>query len=399
MIKPFDEPILVTRPYLPDLERYQAGISEIWSNRWLTNNGPVLQRYEKNLQNHFGTPNVCAFNNGTLALQIALQGMKIEGEVITTPFTFVATAHCLVWNNVKPVFVDIDRQTYTIDPDAVEAAITSRTSAILAVHVFGTPCHLTRLQQIAQHHHLALIYDAAHAFGVRVYNPASGSMHSIGLAGDCSMFSLHSTKLYHSIEGGLLTFNDAKYKKIFEYLRNFGFENETEVMMVGTNAKMNEMQALMGNLILPDLPKIIDKRKTLTQAYVEGLKTVKGIDSHLICQALAVDQQVQHRENHFSSQFLYTPNFAYVPIEVTAEYGLTRDQLYEKLKTFNVFARRYFYPLLTEFLCYKESPHVDLHVLTNAHVVANRILTLPIYFDLNLDDVRRICEIIRFLKG
>lgn len=393
-MSPFQNPILVTRPYLPKLEEYQDGIAKIWNNQWLTNNGPVLQRYVKNLESFFGTSNVCAFNNGTLALQIALQGMKIEGEVITTPFTFVATAHCLVWNNVRPVFVDIDSAKYTISPEAVEAAITPRTTAILAVHVFGTPCHLDALQRIADKHHLALIYDAAHAFGVKILEPQNPQnitkdnqviYKDIGLFGDCSMFSLHSTKLYHSIEGGLLTFNNSAYKKTFEYLRNFGFENETEVMMVGTNAKMNEMQALMGDLMLPKVPEIIAKRKHLTQAYYEGLKDIPGIDVHCLHYSL------------YSFRSLMS-NFAYVPVEITSEYGLSRDALYEKLKLFNVYTRRYFYPLLTDFSCYKYSIDVDVHILPVAKTVAQQIITLPIYFDLKIEDVSKICEIINRVR-
>ena len=373
MTRPFDNPIFVTRPYLPDLKAYQDGIAEIWKNQWLTNNGPVYQRYLKNLEAFFGTENLCAYTNGTLALQIALQGMGIAGEVITTPFTFVATAHCLCWNGLAPVFVDIDPETYTLDPAAVEAAITPRTTAILAVHVFGNPCHLDALQRIADKHGLALVYDAAHAFGVEVGGK------SIGAFGDCSMFSLHSTKLYHSIEGGILVFRDPKLKQTFIYLTNFGFKGETEVVMVGTNAKMTEMQALMGDLILPDLPKIIAKRKTLTEAYIDCLKDVPGISIH----ALAAPLRQQD----------YTPNFAYVPVEIQKEYPLTRDDLYAKLKTFNVFTRRYFYPLLTDFTCYRGK--VSAGDLTVAQRVADGILTLPIYYDLDVDDVYRICEMIK----
>lgn len=390
-MKPFDKPILVTRPYLPDLKAYQDGVAEIWGNQWLTNNGPILQRYVKNLEVFFGTSNVCAFNNGTLALQIALQGMKISGEVITTPFTFVATAHCLVWNNIKPVFVDIDPDTYTISPAAVEAAITPRTTAILAVHVFGTPCHLEKLQAIADKHHLALIYDAAHAFGVKIKEASKEGMEykDVGLYGDCSMFSLHATKLYHSIEGGLLIFSDPVHKKTFEYLRNFGFENETEVMMVGTNAKMNEMQALMGDLMLPKVPAIIKKREKLTKAYADGLKDIPGIDIHSICNSLGAVNRM-------------TPNFAYIPVEITQEYGISRDVLYSKLKQYNVFARRYFFPLITEFHCYKGPGRKICNKagpLTSAKKVADRIITFPIYYDLSVPEINRICQMVRALRA
>ena len=373
MMRPFDNPIYVTRPYLPDLAAYQAGVAEIWGNQWLTNNGPVYQRYVKNLEAFFGTKNLCVYTNGTLALQIALQGMGITGEVITTPFTFVATAHCLCWNNLSPVFADIDPETYTLDPAAVEAAITPRTTAIAAVHVFGNPCRLDALQRIADKHGLALIYDAAHAFGVNVRGTG------IGTFGDCSMFSLHSTKLYHSVEGGILVFRDPALKQTLTYLTNFGFQSETEVVMVGTNAKMTEMQALMGDLILPDLPKIIAKRRALTEAYCDGLRDVPGIDLHALAAPL--------------SQQDYTPNFAYAPVEIREGYPLTRDGLYEKLKTYNVFTRRYFYPLLTDFTCYRGKIPSD--GLTVAKRVAGGILTLPIYYGLDVDDVCRICEMIK----
>jgi len=373
-MRPFDKPVYVTRPYLPDLKAYQDGIAEIWNNQWLTNNGPVHQRYTRTLEAFFGTENLCLYTNGTLALQVALQGMRITGEVITTPFTFVATAHCLRWNGITPVFVDIDPETYTLDPAAVEAAITPRTTAILAVHVFGNPCHLDALQRIADQHHLALIYDAAHAFGVEV----GGT--SIGCFGDCSMFSLHSTKLYHSIEGGILVFRDPTLKLTLRHLMNFGFKNETEVVMVGTNAKMTEMQALMGDLILADLPKIIAKRKRLTETYVACLNDVPGIALHALTMPL--------------HQKTYTPNFAYVPIEIRAGYPLTRDGLYEKLKTINVHARRYFYPLVTDFECYRGKAEVVTGDMTVAKRVADEILTLPIYYDLGVDDVGRICEMI-----
>jgi len=374
MTRPFDKPIYVTRPYLPDLKAYQDGIAEIWENQWLTNNGPIHQRYTRNLEAFFGTGNLCLYTNGTLALQVALQGMGIKGEVITTPFTFVATAHCLRWNGITPVFADIDPETYTLDPAAVEAAITPRTTAILAVHVFGNPCRLDALQRIADKHRLALIYDAAHAFGVEVGGK------SIGAFGDCSMFSLHATKLYHAIEGGILVFRDPGLKLTFRHLMNFGFQGETDVVMVGTNAKMTEMQALMGDLTLPDLPTIIAKRKILTAAYVECLNDIPGIGIHALTTPLRQQE--------------YTPNFAYVPVEIRAEYPLTRDGLYAKLKTdYNVYARRYFYPLVTDFECYRGK--VLAGDLTVAKRVADRILTLPIYHGLEVDDVRRICEMIK----
>jgi len=292
MIKPFKKPIYVTRPFLPPLEEYCESLKEIWESRWLTNNGPIVRRFAKRLASYFETDNLCLFNNGTLALQIALQGMEISGEVITTPFTFVATTHALFWNKIRPVFVDIEPGYYTLDPEKVEAAITPWTTAILAVHVYGHPCKLNALADIARKHNLKLIYDAAHAFDVKVGGK------SIAHFGDLSMFSFHATKPYHSIEGGMLTFKDSGLKQKFNYLKNFGFENEVEVVMPGTNAKMNEFQALMGEMVLAHIDQIINKREKLYQRYHEILKNVPGIR---LVPPLPADVEY---------------NYAYMPIEV-----------------------------------------------------------------------------------
>ena len=251
MLKPFEKPVYVTKPFLPPLEEFCQSLTEIWENRWLTNDGPILRRFTQELCNYFETDNLCLFNNGTLALQIALQGMGISGEVITTPYTFVATTHALFWNKIRPIFVDIEPDYYTLDPDKVEAAITPWTTAILAVHVYGHPCKLNALADIARRHNLKLLYDAAHAFGVKVGG------QSIAHYGDLSMFSFHATKLFHSIEGGMLTFKEAGLKGIFDYLKNFGFKNEVEVVMPGTNAKMNEMQAMMGSQVLKYIDELM----------------------------------------------------------------------------------------------------------------------------------------------
>jgi dTDP-4-amino-4,6-dideoxygalactose transaminase len=322
----------------------------------------------------FETDNLCLFNNGTLALQIALQGMGISGEVITTPFTFVATTHSLFWNKIRPVFVDIEPDYYTIDPEKVEEAITPWTTAILAVHVYGHPCNLNALADIAKRHNLKLIYDAAHAFGVRVDNT------SIAHFGDLSMFSFHATKLFHSLEGGMLVFKEAGLKGKFDYLKNFGFKNEVEVVMPGTNAKMNEVQALMGIQVLKYLEEIIQKRSRIKDIYRERLKEIPGI--RLV--------------PPLSSDISY--NNAYMPVEVDErEFGMSRDALYEKLKQWNVYTRRYFYPLVCDYPCYRSiSVNGSLPV---AHRVAERILTLPIYDSLELSDVEAICEIIRTLQS
>jgi len=369
MIKPFEKPIYVTRPFLPRLEDFCESLKEIWENRWLTNNGPVVKRFAKQLSSYFETDNLCLFNNGTLALQIALQGLEISGEVITTPFTFVATTHALFWNKIRPVFVDIEPDYYTLDPKKVEAAITPWTTAILAVHVYGHTCRLNTLADIARRHKLMLIYDAAHAFGVKVGGK------SIAHFGDLSMFSFHATKLYHSIEGGMLTFKDSGIKQKFDYLKNFGFENEVEVVMPGTNAKMNEFQALMGEMILVHIDRLISQRKKLYEQYRELLLNVPGIR---LTTRLPADVEY---------------NYAYMPIEVDEkDFGVSRDRLYKELKKFNVFTRRYYYPLLCDFSCYRAITVNDS--LSVARLVASRILTLPIYSDLSSDDVQRICDII-----
>lgn len=371
MIKPFDEPIYVSRPHLPPLEEFTKDLAEIWNSRWLTNNGPVLLRFTRQLEEYLGTRNVCVFNNGTLALQIALQGMQLTGEAITTPFTFVATSHALYWNKIRPVFVDIEPDFYTLDPGRIESAITPWTTAIVAVHVFGQPCHLDELAAIARRHNLVLIYDAAHAFGVTVGGK------SIAQYGDVSMFSFHATKPYHSIEGGLLTFQNPAFKKTFDYLKNFGFENETEVVMPGTNAKMNEFQALMGLHVLKRLGQLVAARRRVDETYRARLARIPGIKL-----------QRQARAE-------VSCTYAYMPVEIMPDFPMSRDGLYERLKTFNVFARRYFYPLLTDFPCYRNLPRTD--PLATAKGVAERILTLPIYDTLAVADVQRICDIIEQL--
>ncbi len=373
MVEPFEKPIYVTRPFLPPLEDFCEGLEEIWENAWLTNDGPVLQRFARRLENYLQSKNICLFNNGTLALQIALQGMGISGEVITTPFTFVATTHALHWNNIRPVFCDIEPDYYTLDPERVEAAITPRTTAILAVHVFGHPCNLGALADIARRHDLKLVYDAAHAFGIEVGGKP------IAHFGDISMFSFHATKLFHSIEGGLLAFQESSLKSVFDYLKNFGFENELEVVMPGTNAKMSEVHALMGMKILEYLDGIIFKRRQIAAVYCEQLQEIPGI----------------HLPPLPAGDVRY--NYAYFPIEIDEqEFGVGRDELCEGLKESNVFPRRYFYPLICDYACYR-SISVD-DPLTVARRVAGRIMTLPIYESLDVEAVYRICRIIRQIQ-
>ncbi|MEJ2079896.1 MAG: DegT/DnrJ/EryC1/StrS family aminotransferase [Deltaproteobacteria bacterium] len=373
MIKPFEKPIYVTRPFLPPLDEFRQGLEEIWENRWLTNAGPVLRRFEQELCRLLGTDNISIFNNGTLALQLALQGMRISGEVITTPYTFVATTHALFWNKLRPVFVDIEPDYYTIDPARIEAAITPWTTAILAVHVYGHPCKLAALSDIARRNNLQLIYDAAHVFGVTV-----GS-RSIADFGDLSMFSFHATKSFHSLEGGMAVFRDSGLKGVLDHLKNFGFKNETEVVMPGTNAKMNELQALMGLQVLKYLDEITEKRARISGLYRERLTEVPGI-----CLTPALSPEIK-------------ANYTYVPVEVDErEFGMSRDALFERLKEWNVFSRRYFYPLVCDYACYRSIPTNE--PLTVARRTAARILTLPIYDSLDLCAVEAICDIIVSLR-
>jgi dTDP-4-amino-4,6-dideoxygalactose transaminase len=373
MINKLKKPIYVTKPFLPPLEEYTEGLKEVWGNHWLTNNGPLLRRYEKMLSAYLDISKVCLFNNGTLALQIGLKGMGISGEVITTPFTFMATTHALYWNKIHPVFVDIEPDYYTIDPKAVEAAITPLTKAILAVHVYGYPCQLEVLADIAKRYNLALIYDAAHAFGVTVDGK------SICHYGDLSLFSFHATKLFHSIKGGMLTFKNYRLKEAFDYLKNFGFKNEIEVIMPGTNAKMNEFQALMGILILRHLDGIIERLRKIDAMYRERLKDLPGIKF----------------TNPLPGNVSY--NYMYEPIEIIEEeFGMSRDALFNKLKEYNIHCRRYFYPLVCDYACYQSIAVNDPLIV--ARQIAKRIITLPIYEDLAIGDVEIICDIIKEIK-
>ena len=370
-IRPFAKPVTVARPALPPLQEFCHGLEGIWERAWLTNDGPLVQQFRDKLLHYLRLDYGSLFTNGTLALQIALQALGVTGDVITTPYTFVATTHALFWNKLRPVFVDIEPRHYSIDPDRIEAAITPWTSAILAVHVYGQPCRLKALQRIARKHGLKLLYDAAHAFGVEA------DAQPIGSFGDVSMFSFHATKVFHSIEGGMLTFHDAALQGRLDYLKNFGFENETEVVMPGTNAKMSEFQALMGTLLLKRIEEMIDHRRKLTEHYRARLGTIPGI-------RLPAPPYEHVRYN-----------YAYLSIEVDHQtFGMERDDLYGRLRALNVIARRYFYPIIPDFPCYRSMfKGVQLPV---ARSVAARILTLPLHSDLSIEDVDRICDMVEY---
>lgn len=363
--------ITVTQPSLPPLEEFIPYLEKIWENKWLTNNGPFHQQLEKELAEYFGVKYISLFANGTLALVTALQELRITGEVITTPFSFVATAHSLWWNNIKPVFVDIEPNCFNLDPEKIEAAITPQTTAIMPVHVYGNPCDIEKIQKIADTYGLKVIYDAAHAFGVKIKE------ESILTFGDLSVLSFHATKVYNTFEGGAIVCHDEKAKKRIDYLKNFGFAGETTVVAPGINSKMNEVQAAFGILQLKYVDEAIKKRKLIAETYREGLRDVKGISF------LNDIDNVKH-------------NYSYFPILVDKEkYGMTRDELYEKLKENGIYGRRYFYPLISNFSTYKSLKSADKINLPVANDIAEKIICLPIYRNLAVNESEKIIENIK----
>lgn len=365
-----NKPITVTQPCLPPLDEFIPYLEKIWENKWLTNNGPLHQQLEEELAKYLGVKYISLFSNGTLALISALQALNIQGEVITTPFSFVATTHSLWWNKITPVFVDIEPEYLNLDPKKIEAAITPRTTAILPVHVYGNPCQMEEIQRIADKHRLKLIYDAAHAFGVKKQGV------SVLNYGDLSVLSFHATKVFSTIEGGAIISHSEEMKHHIDNLKNFGFRDETIVEEPGINAKLNELQAAYGLLQLKYIDGFIDKRKKITELYQSLLIDIPGI--RFLPDMLGV-----------------THSYSYFPILIDeSEYGISRDTLYEKLKENNIFARRYFYPLISDFEPYCElssANHENLKVATKA---ALQVLCLPIYVDLNEIDVNRIVSII-----
>jgi len=362
-----NKPILVTQPSLPNIEAYKSLLQKIWDNKWLTNNGPFHQHFENELAKYLGVPYVSLFSNGTLALMVALKVLDIKGEVITTPYTFVATAHSLMWNNITPVFADVDPVYGNLDVQAVEKLITHKTTAIMPVHVYGNPVDVEGFEKLAKKYNLKIIYDAAHAFGVEKEG------NSILNYGDLSILSFHATKTFNTVEGGAIISHDADTKKQIDYLKNFGFENEISVVTLGINAKMNELIAAFGLLQLKDINQSIAKRKQVAGKYRELLKEIKGI------RFLEDMEGVKH-------------NYSYFPVFIEKEYPLTRDELYEKLKENNIFGRRYFYPLVSEFPMYKNLPSAKTKNLPKAVKMAEEVICLPIYADLNEEIVKYICK-------
>jgi dTDP-4-amino-4,6-dideoxygalactose transaminase len=364
------KPIYVTQPHLPPLEEFYPYLEAIWDNKVLTNGGPFHQQLEKALCEYLGVEHLALFSNGTIALVTALQALRITGEVITTPYSFVATAHSLLWNGIKPVFVDVDPKTLNLDPAKIEAAITPQTTAIMPVHCYGHPCDVEAIQTIADNYNLKVIYDAAHAFGVENANG------SILKHGDLSVLSFHATKVFNTFEGGAIICPDAKTKLRIDQLKNFGFVNETTVVAPGINGKMSEINAAFGMLQLKSIDSALAQRKKIDALYRNELTGVPGVR----CLEDAGEK---------------TANYSYFPILIEPDYPISRDQLYDKLKEHGVFARRYFYPLITDFPMYRGLPSASPANLPVASEAARQVMCLPIYPALMEADQRRIISLIK----
>ena len=366
-----DKPIYVTSPLLPSLKDFTFLLKEIWESKMLTNNGNFHQKLEEELAKYLKVPYLSLFTNGTLPLITALQAMRITGEVITTPFSFVATTHSLWWNGIKPVFVDIEPETCNLDPSKIEAAITPRTTAIMPVHVYGKPCKTKEIQEIANKYGLKVIYDAAHAFGVEING------ESILNFGDMATLSFHATKVYNTLEGGALVVHDEQTKKRIDYLKNFGFASETEVVAPGINSKVDEVRAAYGLLNLKQVDHAINSRRKVAIRYRDELQGVKGI-------------------TFFNDIPGVRHNYSYFPIFINAEeYGMTRDELYFKMKEHNVFGRRYFYPLISTFSTYRGLDSANPDNLPIATQMSNNVICLPMHHALSENEVEYILQIIK----
>lgn len=363
--------LTVTSPLLPDLDEFHDLLKEIWSSKWITNNGRFHQQLEKELADYLKVPYISLFANGTLPLITALQALHVNGEVITTPYSFVATTHSIWWNGIKPVFVDIDPSTCNMDPGKIEAAITKETTAIMPVHCYGKPCDVKGIQEVADKYGLKVIYDAAHAFGLEVDG------ESILRAGDMSTLSFHATKVYNTVEGGALVMHDEKTKRRVDYLKNFGFKNEVEVVAPGINSKMDEIRAAYGILALRKVDEAISRRRNVAVWYRQGLKDVPGI-------------------SFFEDMPGVKHNYSYFPVFVDAkEYGMSRDELYFKLKANDIIGRRYFYPLISSFGVYNGAPGADPANLPVANQVAESVICLPMHHELSQSDIERIINVIK----
>ena len=361
-------PIFVTQPYLPPLEEFTPYLREIWDSKILTNGGPMHQQFEAELARHLGVEHIALFCNATIALVTALQALRVTGEVITTPYSFVATAHSLLWNGIRPIFVDIDEQTLNIDAAKIEAAITPHTTAILAVHVYGQPCQVERIQEIADRYNLKVIYDAAHAFDV------THRGESVLAHGDLSVLSFHATKVFNTFEGGAIVCPDAKTKLRIDRLKNFGFVDELTVVATGINGKMSEVNAAFGLLQLKHVGQAIERRREVAQRYRQALAGVRG---------LRMLEPTEHAR----------PNFAYFPVLVQEDFRMSRDALYDGLRERGIHARRYFYPLISDFPMYRNAPGGSPHLPT-ASRIASQVLCLPIYPALAEPDQQRVIDFV-----
>jgi len=367
-INTMKKPIFVTQPTLPNLDEFHTSLKEIWASKWITNNGTFHQQFELELAKHLGVNYVSIFNNGTIALLTALQALEIKGEVITTPYSFVATANSLLWNNLTPVFCDVDPIYGNLDAAKIETLITPNTTAIMPVHVYGTPCDVNAIEQVAKKYQLKVIYDAAHAFGVEVNN------NSVLNYGDLSVLSFHATKAFNTVEGGAIICHDAATKEKIDQLKNFGITGETTVVAPGINGKVNELTAAYGLLQLKTIDSDIEKCKTITASYKEKLSNIKGL---------------QCMPNIKNTKL----NYSYFPIFIDEnKFGMSRDELYNKLKENNIFGRRYFYPLITDFPTYKNLATVSL---PNAKEIAKQVICLPLYAALTQDEINYIISIIK----
>ncbi|MBM7704475.1 DegT/DnrJ/EryC1/StrS family aminotransferase [Metabacillus iocasae] len=371
MVKRFREPIYVTRPVLPDIDSVNDAIGKVWVSKWLTNGGLQHKELEKQLQNYLNVDHISLFNNGTLALVLGIKALELTGEVITTPFTFPATVQALDWNHLNPVFCDINPKTLNIDADKIEALITDKTSAILGVHVFGNPCEVGKIQQIADKYNLKVIYDGAHAFGTKIKGKPIGSF------GDMTMFSFHATKLFNTVEGGALTFHDEEIGEKLALLKNFGLVSSESVVLSGLNAKMNEVQAAIGLEVLKLVDQERVRRDKVRETYEKNLADIPGI------------RIITGLKNKSSS-------YQYFVIEIDAsKYGRTRDWIHKELEKYNVYTRRYFYPLCSDFHWYKHLDSAQPENLPQAQKSVQQVLSLPYYGDLELESVEGICRILR----
>jgi len=369
-----DKPINVTQPELPPLEEFIPYLEKIWDSKILTNGGPFHQQLEKALCNYLGVEHLALFTNGTIALVTALQALRITGEVITTPYSFVATSHSLLWNGIKPIFVDIDPGTFNLDPAKIEAAITPHTTAIMPVHCYGNPCDVEAIERIADIYNLRVIYDAAHAFGVQDQGG------SILRHGDLSVLSFHATKVFNTFEGGAIVCPDAKTKQRIDYLKNFGFVDEVTVVAPGINGKMSEMNAALGLLQLQHIDQALVRRKEIDATYRVLLKGTKGISC-------------------LQDNGQKVANYSYFPILVDSDYSISRDALYEKLRDNNIYGRRYFYPLISDFPMYRGQLSAHSKNLPVASNLAIKVLCLPIYPKLSNEQIVKIVEVISGSDG